>query len=47
MDASFDLAALTMLRNVVQTCAVLNDRKWSKAWGAVITDFYYTQQRKQ
>jgi hypothetical protein len=27
MEASFELAALTMLRYVVQTCAVLNDHK--------------------
>jgi hypothetical protein len=47
MDASFELAVLSMLRYVVQTCAVLNDHKWSKAWDAVITDFCYAQQRKQ
>jgi hypothetical protein len=47
METSFELAALTMLRYVVQTCAVLNDFLWSKAWDAVITDFFYMQQRKQ
>jgi hypothetical protein len=47
MGTSFELAVLTMLRYVVQTCAVLNNLLWSKAWGTVIIDFYNTQQRKQ
>jgi hypothetical protein len=47
MGTSFELAVLTMLRYVVQTCAVLNNLLWSKAWDAVITDFCYMQQRKQ
>ncbi len=47
METSFELAVLTMLRYVVQTCAILNDLLWSKSWDAVITDFCYMQQRKQ
>ena len=47
METSFELAVLSMLRYVVQTSVVLHDHKWSKAWGAVITDFCYMQQRKQ
>jgi hypothetical protein len=34
-------------RLTAQTSVVLNDHKWSKAWDAVITYFYYMQQRKQ
>jgi hypothetical protein len=47
METSFELVVLTMLRYVVQTCAVLNNLLWSKSWDAVIIDFYYTLQRKQ